>query len=143
MVCNSVGIMHFKFLEFNLEDLIGRETGVLESFEERSGYSVHIGQDLLEGAAAVVGDVMLLVGKPPNEVIHSDVVWIFDDVMDDALVGFTIGIEIDRARFIGVSGSHETVGGYMVVIAHVRMYTSAFPCRFDILHGRAKQRLLL
>ena len=60
----------------------------MEAFEESCRLGVHIREDLFEGTAAFVCDTMLSIGKPPDEVVHTDVIGVFDDMMDDAFVGF-------------------------------------------------------
>ena len=43
---------------------------------------------LLEGTATGVSNVVLMMIEPPDEVVHTDVIGVFDDVVDDAFVGF-------------------------------------------------------
>ena len=91
---------------------------VLEYFEISGPHTIHIRQNGFEGATSLVSHGMLFVSEPSHEVIHSDVVRILDDVMHDALIGVSLGIEEDRTRFVGEGSEHETVRILGVVIAH-------------------------
>ena len=125
IVLHEVGGIDFsesaEFIECRLKFLVGCLSGILELLEVGGLYAIHIRQDGFESTAAFVGDVMLTMGQPPHEIIHAEVVGVFDDVMDDTFVGFAALGKEDRAWFVGKSLEHETMGCFAAEMAHSRV----------------------
>ena len=106
---------------------------VLQSLEVLGLDTIYIRQNGFEGSTPFVSHGMLFVSEPAHEVIHADVVRVFDDVMHDALVGVTFGVKEDGAGFVGKSLEHDTVCGFAAKMTQNRMYKSANFCfSFDV-----------
>lgn len=95
---------------------------ILKELEISGIDTIHIRQDGFESTSTFVGNGMLFVSEPSDEVIHAYVVRILNDVMHDALVGASFGVEEDGARFVGEGSEHETVCGFVAELTQIRMH---------------------
>ena len=137
MVCNSVGIMHFKFLEFNLEDLIACRAGILEPTMFLVRDRMHVRQHLTQGALAAVGYGMLGTSEPAKEVGRTVVERIGDEMMTDADFA---GCRVDRT-ISEESKRHENVAGFVYSYVQNRIQFTRFSCFVLLnrkLHGRTE-----
>ena len=91
---------------------------VLEFFEVLDLHAIHIRQNGFESTTTFISNSVLFVGEPSQEVIHTDVVRVFDDVMDEPFVGVAFGIEEDGTRFVVEGSEHETVRALAIEVAH-------------------------
>ena len=89
-------------------------------------FTIHIRQNGFECTTSFVSHGMLFVSEPSHEVIHSDVVRVLNDVMNDTFVGVTFGVKEDRARFFGEGLEHEAVGILGFKTANYWVYEPSF-----------------
>ena len=78
---------------------------------------VAIGDDRLERAPTAVGDAVLGIREPAEEVLRAVVEGLLDEVVTDAVVGFAVSV--DEGRSFAVEDlAHDDVAGLFIVATH-------------------------
>ena len=110
-----------------LVELFIREgTGILEVAQVFVGedMEVAIGDDRLERAPTAVGDAVLGIREPAEEVLRAVVEGLLDEVVTDAVVGFAVSVDEGRS-FTIEDLAHEDVAGFAFMMTHYRPSVSS------------------
>ena len=108
-------------LELGGELVVGEDTGVLEAAQDGVGYDgkVAIRDGSFEGTTSAVGDSMLGIREPAEEVLRAIVKGILDEMVADAVVG--LALTIDKGGTFAIEYlAHEDVAGFAIMMAHCR-----------------------
>lgn len=98
--------------EFLFEVVIRESTGILKVTQVVIGedMEVAVGDDRLERAPTAVGDAVLGIREPTEEVLRAVVERFLDEVMTEAVVGFAVSVDEGRS-FTIEDLAHEDVAG--------------------------------